>query len=139
MLTNIVLGLLILLIVLFPIVYITDLIKAAKTKQYETETSFWKMCILGFVALFLDALGIGRFNTITAASKNFNLLKANMLPGTLIVSTTIAAALIAFVFVTTIELDPTTLIVLTICSSLGAFIGAGIVSKMPEKWIQFVM
>ncbi len=139
MLTNIVLCLLILLIVFFSISYIKDLIQAAKTKQYEQETNFWKMGILGFVALFLDALGIGSFNTITAASKNFNLVKDKKLPGTLIVSTTIAAALIAFVFVTTIDVDPTTLVVMTICSSLGAFIGAGIVSKMPEKWIQLVM
>lgn len=139
MLTNIVLGLLILLISIFSIVYIKDLIRTAKQKQYERDTSFWKLGIVGFVALFLDVLGIGSFNTITAASKHFNLTKDKTLPGTLIVSTTIAGALMAFIFVTAIKVDPLTLIVMTICSSLGAFIGAGIVSKMPEKLIQLIM
>lgn len=139
MLTKIISGLLILLIVGFSVVYIKDIIQATKNKELEQETNFWKMGILGFIAQFLDALGIGSFNTITAASKNFNLTKDKTLPGTLIVSTTIAGTIIALVFVTSIEVDPITLISMTIASSLGAFIGAGIVSKMSEKWIQLVM
>lgn len=139
MLIKVISGLLILLIVCFSIVYIKDILRANKNNELEQETSFWKMGILGFIAQFFDALGIGSFNTITAASKSFKLTKDKTLPGTLMVSTTIAGTVIALVFVTAIEVDPITLVSMTISSSLGAFIGAGIVSKMSEKWIQLLM
>lgn len=139
MLTKIVLGLLLLLIISFTIVFLRDIIKTFKINRIERETSFWKMGIVGFVAMFFDVLGIGSFNTITAFSKNFKLTKDQTLPGTLIVSTTIGGALMAFIFVTSIEVDPITLIVMTVSASLGAFIGADIVSKMPERIIQLVM
>lgn len=139
MLNYIVLVLLVCLILTFSFVYIKDIYKAMRNKQDVSETSFWKLGIVGFIALFFDVLGIGSFNTITAASKQFNLTRDKTLPGTLIVSTTIAGALMAIIFITAIQVDPVTLIVMTICSSMGAFIGAGIVSKLPEKLIQLVM
>lgn len=139
MLMTILLSLLLVLILSFSVVFAKDLVQTAKENKFETETSFWKMGGLGFVALFLDVLGIGSFNTITAFSKNFSLTQDKTLPGTLIVSTTIAGAVMAVVFVTTVEVDPTTLVIMLVSSSIGGYIGAGYVSKLPEKWVQFVM
>ena len=139
MLTKIVLGLIFILIVFFTVIFLRDISQARAANQFEKETSFWKMGIVGFIALFLDSLGIGSFNTITPMVKNFKLTKDKTLPGTLMVSTTIGGAVEAFIFVTAIKVDPTTLIVTTIMASLGGFIGAGIISKLPEKLIQLAM
>ncbi len=139
MLTKIVLGLLLIFTIFFTFIFLKDFFQAKKADKLEKETSFWKMGIVGFICLFFDALGIGSFSTITAMVKNFKLTKDKTLPGTLIVSTTIAGAVMAFIFVTAIKVDPLTLVVMTITASLGAFIGAGIISKLPEKLIQLVM
>ena len=139
MLTKIVLGLIFILIIFFTVIFLKDIFRAKAANQLEKETSFWKMGIVGFIALFLDSLGIGSFNTITPMVKNFKLTKDKTLPGTLMVSTTLGGAVEAFIFVTVIKVDPTTLIVTTIMASLGAFIGAGIISKLPEKLIQLAM
>lgn len=139
MLMIILLSLLLVLILSFSVVFAKDLVKTTKENKFEKETSFWKMGVLGFIALFLDVIGIGSFNTITTFSKNFNLIKDKTLPGTLIVSTTIAGAVMAIVFVTTIEVDTTTLVTMLVSSSIGGYVGAGYVSKLPEKWVQFFM
>jgi uncharacterized membrane protein YfcA len=139
MLTKIVLGLLLIFTLFFTFILLNDFLKAKKANKLEKETNFMAVGVVGFIALFFDALGIGSFSTITAMVKNFKLTKDKTLPGTLIVSTTIAGAIEAFIFVTAIKVDPLTLIVMTVAASLGAFIGAGIVSKLPEKLIQLVM
>jgi uncharacterized membrane protein YfcA len=94
---------------------------------------------IGFVTNFFDSLGIGSFATTTSTWKLLRMVPDNLIPGTLMVGhgwPTIAQAIIS---VTIIEVDPTTLTALIAASTLGAWLGAGVVARLPKRKIQIGM
>lgn len=93
-------------------------------------------CGVGFVTNFLDALGIGSYATSTAFFKLLGLCRDRMIPGTLAVSCSVPVAIEALIFMTVIEVDVMTLLLMLIAAIIGAFLGAGVVAKLPEKTIQ---
>lgn len=125
--------------ILIAAVQITDFIKAKKAGKLEKNTSYVKTGAVGFFALFFDVLGIGCFSTITFLLKTFGLVDDKDIPGTLNVSTALTAPIFALLFFTKTDVDPLTLVVLTASAAIGAYIGAKIVSGLPEIKIQFSM
>lgn len=95
--------------------------------------------IIGFVTDFFDTLGIGSFAPTTTLLKLTNQTKDRTLPGTLNVAHTIPVILEAFIFIKVINVDPITLVSMLAAATVGAYLGAGVVSKMPEKKIQLIM
>ena len=138
MLIKVVLGLLLLLTVYFAVVFFTDYAKASKEGNIE-KSSFGALGAVGFLTNFLDTLGIGSFATTTALFKFFKLTKDRTIPGTLNVACTIPVVLEALIFITVIKVDSVTLFALLAAATLGAFIGAGVVSKLDEKKVQIAM
>ena len=106
----------------------------------KEEEGFKKGSIIGFIANFVDALGIGAFAPIVAMSK-FAKMKINNreIPAILNIGCCASVMAEAFIFTTTIKVDPTTLIVMLVSAGLGSYIGAGIISKMDERKVQLVM
>lgn len=107
--------------------------------QLESETSFATSGVIGFVTNFFDTLGIGSFAPTTALLRGFKQINDRVLPGTLNVSCTLPVVAEAFIFITVIEVEPVTLISMLAAATIGAYFGAGIVSGLPEKKVQFVM
>ena len=105
----------------------------------EPETSWAKMSLVGFVTNFFDTLGIGSFAPTVAFSKALKQVEDRVMPGTLNVSCTIPVVAEAFIFMTVIQVEPITLVSMLAAATLGAWLGAGWVSKMPEKKIQMFM
>ena len=138
MLIKVVLGLLLILTVYFAIIFFKDYAKASKEGNIE-NSSFVSLGIVGFVTNFLDTLGIGSFAPTTALFKFFKLTKDRTIPGTLNVACTIPVVLEALIFITVIKVEPVTLFVMLAAATVGAFIGAGIVSKLDEKKVQIGM
>lgn len=95
--------------------------------------------IIGFVTDFFDTLGIGSFAPTLTLLKATKQTKDRVIPGTLNVAHTIPVILEAFIFIKVINVDPVTLVSMLAAATIGAYLGAGIVSKLPEKKIQFVM
>lgn len=118
---------------------ISDFVKAYREKRLEQETSCAKTGAVGFFCLFFDVLGIGCFSTITFFLKTFSLVPDKKIPGTLNVSTALSAPIFALLFFTKTDVDPITLIVLTACAAAGAYLGAKIVSDMPENKVRLSM
>lgn len=137
MITNLVLGVLGIFTTGFAVVFGKDLVK--HKDQFEEETSSAITGIIGFVVNFFDTLGIGSFAPTTAALRAFKQTKDKVIPGTLNVSCTIPVVIEAFMFISAIEVEPLTLISMLAAAVVGAVVGAGIVSKLPEKTIQLVM
>lgn len=131
------LGVLGLFTAAFSVVFGRDLNK--HKNELEKETSFAITGIIGFVVNFFDTLGIGSFAPTTAALRAFKQTKDKVIPGTLNVSCTIPVVIEAFIFISAIEVEPITLISMLAASVAGSIIGAGIVAKLPERKIQFVM
>ncbi|WP_251860308.1 sulfite exporter TauE/SafE family protein [Clostridium sp. Marseille-Q2269] len=135
---KIVLGLLIILTIFFFVVFLVDYLKAAKEGNLE-KTNFFALGTVGFITNFFDTLGIGSFAPTTALLKNFKLTKDRTLPGTLNVACTVPVAVEAILFINGIEVEPLTLFSLLIAATVGAVVGAGVVSKLNEKKVQFAM
>ncbi|MCK4765585.1 MAG: sulfite exporter TauE/SafE family protein [Candidatus Aminicenantes bacterium] len=108
-------------------------------KNLEKETNFYLNAGFGLVTDFFDTLGIGNFAPTTALFRAFKQVKDRVLPGTLNVSHTIPVVLEAFLFLAVIKVEPVTLIAMIGASVVGAVLGAGFVSRLPEKTIQLVM
>lgn len=138
MIVKVVSGLLLVLTVYFAIMFFKDYIKALKEEKIE-KTNFFALGAVGFLTNFLDTLGIGSFATTTALFKFFKLTKDRTIPGTLNVACTIPVVVEALIFITVIKVEPVTLFAMLVSATVGAFIGAGIVSKLDEKKVQIGM
>ncbi len=134
---NMVLSVLGVLTLWFAVVYISDFIK--HKDNLGTHNTWGKVIFIGFITDFFDTLGIGSFAPSTALLKGMKQTQDRLLPGTLNASHTIPVVLEAFIFITVINMDPTTLISMLAAATIGAYVGAGIVSKLPEKKVQMVM
>ncbi len=135
---KVVFGLLLVLVLYFSFLFFTDYAKAAKEGRLE-KTNFLALGLVGFVTNFFDTLGIGSFAPTTALLKNFKLSEDRTLPGTLNAACTIPVAIEALIFITVIKVDPVTLFAMLAAATVGAIVGAGIVSKLDEKKIQVGM
>ena len=61
------------------------------------------------------------------------------MPGTLNVANTLPVLFQALIFITIIEVDPLTLVVMLVTATIGAVVGAGFVAKLSEKRIRLTM
>jgi uncharacterized membrane protein YfcA len=95
--------------------------------------------LIGFGVSFLDALGIGSFAPTTAILKLRGDPPDELIPGTLNVGLNAPAAAEVLIFVTTVAVSPVLLTTMVLSSALGAWLGAGIVSRMPRRAIQLFM
>ncbi len=106
----------------------------------ELEDSSWlKTSIIGFVVNFFDVLGIGAFAPQTALLKFTKQTTDKFIPGTMNVANTLPVLFQALVFITIIEVEPITLVLMFLSAALGAVFGAGVVAKMSENKIRLVM
>ena len=110
-----------------------------KHKNNLENVSWLKTGLIGFVVNFFDVLGIGAFAPQTALLKFTKQTEDRLLPGTLNVANTIPVLIQALIFITVIEVEPVTLILMLLSAAAGAILGAGIVSKMSEKKIRLTM
>lgn len=94
---------------------------------------------LGFVTNFFDTLGIGNFAPTTAALKFTRRISDEDMPGTLNVGHALPVLTEALIFIAAIVVDPRLLIAMIGASILGAWLGAGVVARMPRRAVQVGM
>jgi uncharacterized membrane protein YfcA len=134
------LDILLLILIIFVAIAIYFFIKDIIKHKNQLEQNSWgKTILIGFIADFLDALGIGCFAPATALLKFFKQTKDCEIPGVLNISYLIPTLFEAFIFLKIIKVDLITLITMIVASVIGAWFGAGIVSKLSEKKIQIFM
>jgi uncharacterized membrane protein YfcA len=95
--------------------------------------------VVGFVTNFFDTLGIGNFAPTTAALKFTRRIADEDIPGTLNVGHALPVLTEALIFIAAIVVDPRLLIAMIGASILGAWLGAGLVARMPRRAIQVAM
>jgi uncharacterized membrane protein YfcA len=92
--------------------------------------------LLGFLTNFFDTLGIGSFATTTAAFRARRMVADELIPGTLNVGHTPPTIVQAIIYITVIEVDKLTLVLLIGASVVGAWFGAGVVSGWEKRRVQ---
>jgi uncharacterized membrane protein YfcA len=95
--------------------------------------------LIGFVTNFFDTLGIGSFAPTTSWFKLQKVVPDERIPGTLNVGHTIPVIVQAFIFIAIIEVDVVTLSAMIGASIVGAWLGAGVVARLPRRTIQIGM
>jgi uncharacterized membrane protein YfcA len=93
----------------------------------------------GFVTNFFDTLGVGSFAPTTSVFKLFRLVPDEKIPGTLNTGHALPTVAQALIFIAAVTVDPLTLITLIAAAVLGAFVGSGIVARLPRRAIQVGM
>ncbi len=94
---------------------------------------------VGFVTNFFDTLGIGSYAPTTAIFKLRGMVPDERIPGTLTMGHTLPAVAQAFIFISIVEVEITTLALLIGASILGAWLGAGVVARWPRRKVQLGM
>lgn len=116
------------------------LIKDYLKHKNNLENNSWaKTGAIGFIGNFFDTLGIGSFATETAMFKFFKQSEDKLIPGTLNVANAIPTVAQAIIFIQIIEVEPITLVLMIFASGMGAWLGAGIVSKFSEQKVRITM
>jgi uncharacterized membrane protein YfcA len=93
----------------------------------------------GFVTNFFDTLGIGSFATTTSIYKLKKMVPDELIPGTLNVGHALAAIAQSFIYITIVQVEMQTLVLMIIAAVLGAWLGAGIVAGWPRRKVQIGM
>ena len=92
--------------------------------------------LIGFGTNFLDTLGIGSFATTTSIFKLKKIVPDELIPGTLNIGHALPSIAEAFIFIAIIEVDALTLTLMIATSVVGAWLGAGIVSRWARRKVQ---
>jgi uncharacterized membrane protein YfcA len=95
--------------------------------------------VIGFVVNFFDTLGIGSFATTTSIFKLRRLVPDRLIPGTLNVGLALPTFVQALIYISIVEVDMRTLVLMIGAAVAGAWLGAGVVAGWPRRNIQIGM
>ncbi len=96
-------------------------------------------CAVGFVTNFFDALGIGNFAPTTAYYKLRRRVSDESIPGTLNVGHSMPVVVEALIFISAVAIDVVTLVTMIGAAVVGAWLGVGVVARLPRRAIQLGM
>jgi len=128
-------------VVYFVVSWMTALRSSSKNKLTANPEDFPPKPFLfplavGFVTNFFDTLGIGSFATTTTIFKLGRMVPDKQIPGTMNVGHTLPTLLQAFLYITIIQVNLKTLVLLIASAVVGAWWGAEVVVKLPNRSIQ---
>ena len=108
-------------------------------ENMEKETSFFLGSLISFVINFFDVFGIGNFAPGASLYKGLKQTDDRLIPGTLNVACTIPVIAEAFLFIHGVRVEPLTLVSMIVSAMVGAWVGAGFISRLSKEKIQLVM
>jgi uncharacterized membrane protein YfcA len=125
-------------LVLVNIAFVIGWVWAARRYRLRERPGLADIAI-GVVTDFLDTLGIGSFAPTTALFKFRGAPADELIPGTLNVGHNSSAFLETVLFVTAVTVEPMLLACMVGSAAAGAWLGAGLVSRLPRRTIQLFM
>jgi len=130
---------LLLTLVLVSVAFLVVWIRSARHAADPGGAPSLRESAIGFVTNFFDTLGIGSFAPTTSVFRLWRMVPDERIPGTLNVGHTLPTLAQALIYIVIVEVEFVTLISLIGMSVLGAWLGAGVVSRWPRHKIQIGM
>ena len=119
----------------------TQLVKTSEGKEQIAHglkpKNFISTALIGLIANFFDTLGIGSFAPSSSAFKFTKSVDDLLVPGTLNVGDTVPVCVEAILFFEAFNIDPLTCALMCITATVGAFLGASIVSKWDRTKVRW--
>ncbi len=109
----------------------------ASIRRYEWPGP--RELFVGFVTNFFDTLGIGSYAPTTSFYKLWGLVRDEQIPGTMTIGDVLPSTLEAFIYITVVQVDVMTLALMIAASVVGAWLGAGVVARLPRRKVQIGM
>lgn len=123
--------------------YVAVLVQGVRRARRRVPGTSWvptaHQASVGFVTNFFDTLGIGNFAPTTAWFRHAKLVPDELIPGTMNVGHTLPVMLMAFLYIEIVEVEPVTLVAMILSAVAGAWLGAGVVARLPRRRIQLGM
>lgn len=94
---------------------------------------------ISFIANFFDTLGIGSYATTTSMFRFWNVVRDEKIPGTLNVGYVIPTTVQALIYITIVEVEFFTMVMIIAGAVAGAWLGAGVVAALPRRQVQIGM
>jgi uncharacterized membrane protein YfcA len=94
---------------------------------------------IGVVTDFFDTLGVGSFATTTTIFRRSKMVPDRLIPGTLNVGHALPTFVQAAVYTQIVEVNMTTLVLMIGAAVAGAWLGAGVVARLPRQKVQLGM
>ncbi len=110
---------------------------AKKTPEVLTPTPL--QIGIGFITNFFDTLGIGSYATSTSMFRFWKVMPDEKIPGTLNVGHTLPTIIQATIYITIVEVEFGTLVAIIGAAVAGAWLGAGVVSRLKRRQVQIGM
>jgi uncharacterized membrane protein YfcA len=124
---------------LFGVVFLVIWSKATRRASPDRGRPTWGAAAIGLVTNFFDTLGIGSFATTTSLYKLGRIIPDEEIPGTLNVGHTLPTFAQAAIFIAVIDVDMKTLAMMIAAAVVGAWLGAGVVTRWPRRNVQVGM
>ncbi|NQU49625.1 MAG: TSUP family transporter [Planctomycetes bacterium] len=99
----------------------------------------WAQLAIGFVTNFFDTLGIGNFAPTTSIFRFTRMVPDEDIPGTMNVGHTLPVVVEAFIYITIVQVLPTTLVLMIAAAVAGAWFGSGFVARLPRRQVRIGM
>jgi uncharacterized membrane protein YfcA len=137
---NILLAGMILITIFYLVIWIVTL-RRQRAASGDRSTLSPKPITLGisFIANFFDTLGIGSYATTTSMFRFWNVVRDEKIPGTLNVGYVIPTTVQALIYITIVEVEFFTLVMIIAGAVAGAWLGAGVVAGLPRRQVQIGM
>ncbi len=125
-------------LILLNVIFVVTWVTVTKRRKPKDKPGTSDVAI-GVGTNFLDALGIGNYAQITALFKLRGRPADLLIPGTLNVGNVIPSFVGSVMFTAAISVEPVLLTCMVLSAGAGAWVGAGIVSRMRQRTIQIFM
>ena len=125
-------------LVTFSAIFAVQWLRLARDRRRRERPTLSDLGI-GLLTNFLDALGIGSYAPTTALYKFRGRPSDELIPGTLNVGSVAVGLAETVIFVTVIAVEPKLLVAMVASATAGAWLGAGVVSRMERRAIQLFM
>ena len=123
----------------FVVVWVLAIVSGRRNAPQSKTMPGPRDTFIGFITNFLDTLGIGSFATTSSFFKLWGLVRDEEIPGTLNIGHSLPSITEAFIYIAVVQVDVTTLSLMIASSVIGAWLGAGIVSRWPRRKVQIGM